>query len=337
MLRVANACFASLLVLTSAVAASVAVSNRSGYSADQPNQSSERVMTSTDIVFSPARVGKPAIPVGVSPFNALGRREVSEYQQRYDLNVGPAARVVGCIGNGCGEIQTAPHVTTAARALGKDKKCKDKKKGKPDDEECELRDDDGCCIEDGDGSSNEAKTEEGGGDRDSDSADEASSESDNNSDKKRTSDSDEKQSEDDSSENDDDDDKEKKVRLYLPTCLHDFLSTRWAHMCLLFQYNSCFILYIQEAEAAENAKKKKEAEAEAETKKQREVSTSIIDRLALTLYSFSDLDLLISYYFISAQEEEAREKAKAKEAKKKAEAEAKAKKKKVRYRVGLYT
>ena len=72
--------------------------------------------------------------------------------------VGPGPARAVCIGDGCGDKTF--HVTPSTRALGKDKKCKDKNKnkGKPG-EECEEKDEDGCCIDEEDGS-NEAKTTE---------------------------------------------------------------------------------------------------------------------------------------------------------------------------------
>ena len=201
--RVAKACLV-LLVMVPVVAATVG--NRSGDGTNQPNESSQISITNTN-VFAPARVDRPIITIGESPFNALGRREMSEYQH-VDPNVGPGPAKAGCIGDGCSE--TAFHVTPSARALGKDKKCKDvnknkiKKKGKPE-EECEEKDEDGCCIDEEDGS-NEAKNDNGDVDSDSESM----STSDSNSDENETSDSDEKLSGSDSNENGKDD-KEKKV------------------------------------------------------------------------------------------------------------------------------
>ena len=181
LLRVANAYFV-LLVMVPRVAA--AVSNHSGDGANQPNESPQISITPTSD-FAPARVDRPVITIGVSPFKALGRREMSEYQH-VDPNVAPGP---------------------SARALGKDKKCKDKNKnkGKPE-EECEEKDEDGCCIDEEDGS-NEAKNDRDG---DVDSDGESMSTSDSNSDENETSDSDEKLSGSDSSENGKDD-KEKKV------------------------------------------------------------------------------------------------------------------------------
>ena len=200
LLRVANAYFV-LLVMVPRVAA--AVSNHSGDGANQPNESPQISITPTSD-FAPARVDRPVITIGVSPFKALGRREMSEYQH-FDTNVAPGSARAGCVGDECGEM--AFHVTQSARALGKDKKFKDKNKnkGKPE-EECEEKDEDGCCIDEEDGS-NEAKNVRDG-DVDSDS--ESISTSDSNSDKDKTSDSDEKLSGSDSNENGKDD-KEKKV------------------------------------------------------------------------------------------------------------------------------
>ena len=197
LLRAANACFV-LLVLVPVVTTSVTatVSNRSA-NTDQPNESLQLSVKRTTDTFSPARVDRPVITIGVSPFNALGRREMSEYQH-IDLNVAAGPARAGCIGDGCDE--KAPHVTPSTRALGQDKKCKGKNKGKPE-EECEERDEDGCCVDEEDGSSSEAKNE---GDRDGDG------DGDNNGDEKKTSDSDEKQSGGDSNENGKGD-KEKKV------------------------------------------------------------------------------------------------------------------------------
>ena len=210
--RVAKACLV-LLVMVPVVAATVG--NRSGDGTNQPNESSQISITNTN-VFAPARVDRPIITIGESPFNALGRREMSEYQH-VDPNVGPGPAKAGCIGDGCSE--TAFHVTPSARALGKDKKCKDvnknkiKKKGKPE-EECEEKDEDGCCIDEEDGS-NEAKNDRDG---DVDSDGESMSTSDSNSDENETSDSDEKLSGSDSNENGKDD-KEKKVGCF---CRLDF-------------------------------------------------------------------------------------------------------------------
>ena len=210
LLRVANAYFV-LLVLVPVVAATVG--NRSVDGASRPNESPQNSITSTNI-FTPARVDRPVITIGVSPFNALGRREMSEYQH-IDPNVAPGSARAGCMGDECGEM--AFHVTQSARALGKDKKCKDKNKnknkGKPE-EECEEKDEDGCCIDEEDGS-NEAKKNRDG-DVDSDS--ESMSTSDSNSDENETSDSDEKLSGSDSNENGKDD-KEKKVGCF---CRLDF-------------------------------------------------------------------------------------------------------------------
>ena len=196
LLRVANACFV-LLVLVPVVAATVG--NRSGDGTSQPNESPQiSIATTNDFAPAPpARVDRPVITTGVSPFNALGRREMSDYQH-IDSNVGPGPARAGCISDECDE--TAPHVIPFARSLGKDKKCKDKNKGKPE-EECEERDEDGCCIDEKDGSNEEKNDRDG--DVDSDS--EATSTSDSISDENETSDSDEKQS--GSNEND----KETKV------------------------------------------------------------------------------------------------------------------------------
>lgn len=94
------------------------------------------------------------IPAGPSPFHALGRREVSEYQYRVaDLN--PA----GCTGDGCDENRNT--VVEASRVLDQDKKWVCKKKGKSFDEGCEDRDSDGCCLveddESGEGNSDESE------------------------------------------------------------------------------------------------------------------------------------------------------------------------------------
>ena len=199
LLRVANACFV-LLILVPVVAATAG--NRSGDGTNQPNESSQISMYTNTNVFFPVRVDRPAITIGASPFNALGRREMSEYQH-IDLNGGSGPARAGCIGEGCDE--KAPHVVPSFRSLGKGKKCKDKKKDKPE-EECEERDEDGCCIDQEDGS-NEAKNDRDG---DVDSDRESMSTSDSNSDKDKTSDSDEKLSGSDSNENGKDD-KEKKV------------------------------------------------------------------------------------------------------------------------------
>ena len=200
LLRVANACFV-LLVLVPVVAATFG--NRSGDGTNQPNESPQIPITSKNI-FTPVRVDRPVVTIGVSPFNALGRREMSEYQHTsIDPNVGPGSARAGCMGDRCGD--KVFHVTPSVRVLGKDKKCKDKNKGKPE-KECEERDEDGCCIDEEDGS-NEAKNDRDG---DVDSDRESMSTSDSNSDKDKTSDSDEKMSGSDSNENGKDD-KEKKV------------------------------------------------------------------------------------------------------------------------------
>ena len=153
-LRIANvACFVLSLALslTPVGAASVTAGNRSHQSddavvADLAQQHGLLVQRIDDM---------PAIVhAGPSPFRALGRREVSEYQHRIvDLN--PA----GCTGDGCDENRNT--VVEASRVLDQDKKWVCKKKGKSFDEGCEDRDSDGCCLveddESGKGNSDESE------------------------------------------------------------------------------------------------------------------------------------------------------------------------------------
>ena len=198
LLRVANACFV-LLILVPVVAATAG--NRSGDGTNQPNESSQISMYTNTNVFSPVRVDRSAITIAASPFNALGRLEMSEYQN-VDLNGGSGPARAGCIGYGCDE--KAPPVIPSFRALGKGKKCKGKKKEKPE-EECKERDEDGCCIDE------EGKSNQAGNDIDGDvgSDSEATSTNDGASDENETSDSDENQSRSDSNEDGKDGDKEK--------------------------------------------------------------------------------------------------------------------------------
>ena len=144
-LRIANvACF---VVLCVAGAASVTAGNRS-------NQSDGVAVADLAQQDGLQRIDDmPAIvPVGSSPFHALGRREVSEYQRRV-VDMNPA----GCTGDGCNENQD-PASETHSRALGQDKKWVCKKKGKPIDEDCKDTDSDGCCLDEDD-ESDEGKSD----------------------------------------------------------------------------------------------------------------------------------------------------------------------------------